>query len=539
MLAVPLSLWLIVALATGLVGVVVWLWSRQRILTQTAQWQIEAQALQAEVTRSKDEATQWQQQQQQTQQELGQLRQQFQAASTQLASAQAENRQLPALQAQLQQTQAQVQQFQQRWQNSDNALAAAKQQLANWQARATEWRQLDEVYQNTRQQLNNSEVTNSRLSTQLQQEREAHQEKLVLLLAAKEELSNQFKTLANDILEEKSKRFSEQNQHSLSQLINPLHERIQGFSQLVQNTYEKEAKERTTLEVELKRLQELNTQLHGDAKALTDALTGTQNKNQGNWGEMILEKVLESSGLQKGREYIVQAATTITDEHGQQRRLQPDVLVNLPDNKQIIIDAKVSLTAYVRYTQAADAQAAARELAAHVHSVRQHIKELAAKRYDNIDGINTLDFVFMFIPVEPAYLLALQHDNQLFDDCFAKRIMLVGPSTLLATLRTVANIWRNEQQNQNALTIAQEGGKLYDKFVGFVATLEGVGKNIEQAQTQYQTAMKQLHTGRGNLINRAKKLSQLGVPTSKTLPAAYQTADDEDDTSPALPATTE
>lgn len=195
---------------------------------------------------------------------------------------------------------------------------------------------------------------------------------------------------------------------------------------------------------------------------------------------MILEKVLENSGLTKGREYIVQAAGIQTTEDGSTRRLQPDVLVNLPDNKQIIIDAKMSLTAYVRYTQAQTPEDAERELSAHTSSVRQHIKSLSDKQYSDIEGLITLDFVFMFIPVEPAYLLALQQDNNLFQECFDRRIMLVGPSTLLATLRTVAHLWRNEQQNQNALQIADEGGKLYDKFVGFVTTLESVGKILNK-----------------------------------------------------------
>lgn len=207
---------------------------------------------------------------------------------------------------------------------------------------------------------------------------------------------------------------------------------------------------------------------------------------------MILETVLENSGIQKGREYVVQAASVRKEEDGGTRRLQPDVLVNLPDNKQIVIDSKVSLTVYVRYTQAADADEAARELAAYIASIRAHMKGLSLKDYTDLEGVNTLDFVFMFIPVEPVYLLALQNDAGLFQECFDKRIMLVSTSTLLATLRTVANIWRNEQQNQNALAIADEGGKLYDKFVGFVQTLESVGKGIDQAQNSFQTAFKQL-----------------------------------------------
>lgn len=360
------------------------------------------------------------------------------------------------------------------------------------------------------------QVQNERLNTQSEKDRQAAEEKLALLADARQNLSDQFQNLANTILEEKSRRFTEQNHDHLQQLLNPLNERIHGFSELVQQTYEKEAKERLTIENELKRLQTLNTQLHHDAKALTTALTGTQNKTQGNWGEMILESVLENSGLQKGREYIVQASSVRHEADGTQRRLQPDVLINLPDNKQIVIDSKVSLTAYVRYTQSTGAEAE-RELANHVASIRAHIKSLAAKDYTDLEGVKTLDFVFMFVPVEPAYLLALQHDPNLFQECFDKRIMLTGPSTLLATLRTVANIWRNEQQNQNALAIAEAGSKLYDKFVGFVESMDGINKALGQAQSQFQTAYSRLVSGRGNLISSTEKLRKLGIKAGKQL----------------------
>nr|WP_257389943.1 DNA recombination protein RmuC [Neisseria meningitidis] len=398
-----------------------------------------------------------------------------------------------------------------------NRFAAAEKQIAHLQEKEAEAERLRQSHTELQEKAQGLAVENERLATQIEQERLASEEKLSLLGEARKSLSDQFQNLANTILEEKSRRFTEQNREQLHQVLNPLNERIHGFGELVKQTYDKESRERLTLENELKRLQGLNAQLHSEAKALTNALTGTQNKVQGNWGEMILETVLENSGLQKGREYVVQAAAVRKEEDGGTRRLQPDVLVNLPDNKQIVIDSKVSLTAYVRYTQAADADTAARELAAHVASIRAHMKGLSLKDYTDLEGVNTLDFVFMFIPVEPAYLLALQNDAGLFQECFDKRIMLVGPSTLLATLRTVANIWRNEQQNQNALAIADEGGKLYDKFVGFVQTLESVGKGIDQAQSSFQTAFKQLAEGRGNLVGRAEKLRLLGVKANKQL----------------------
>ena len=486
-------------------------------LLQKSKHQATTAALQNALTERTQQYQFAAQEQAEAEQQLHEITQQHQQAQTELATAQALNLQLPELQNELQHSRHQLQILQENQQTLHSTYAAAEQRINNLQSRESEHGRLKKDYQELQQDCANLQVRNERLHTQIEQERLAHEEKLTLLHEARKSLSDQFQILANDILEEKSKKFSQHSIENLNRLLNPLNEKMSQFGQLVQTTYEKEAKERLTLENELKRLQTLNSQLHTDAKALTDALTGTQNKTQGNWGEMILETVLENSGLQKGREYIVQAASTRTEEDGSTRRLQPDVLVNLPDNKQIVVDSKVSLTAYVRYTQSQNTEDAARELSSHVASIRSHIKDLSAKNYTDLDGVNTLDFVFMFIPVEPAYLLALQHDNQLFQECFDKRIMLVGPSTLLATLRTVANIWRNEQQNQNALAIAEEGGRLYDKFVGFVQTLEGVGKNIEQAQTQYQAAYKQLTDGRGNLVNRAQKLYKLGVKASKQI----------------------
>ncbi len=547
---VTLSLPVLLLLASALVllsAVITWLITHLR---QQARLQREREAYLNDTGLLKQQLAQQQQQYQYlhsefiaTEQQLNSLQPQFQAAQTALSAAETLNRQLPVLEQTLAQQQQRSDSQQQQLQTLLSQQAAHQQQARHWQQQQAEQQQLQQDYHVLQQQLSQLQVQHERMHTQLQQERLAQEEKLQLLHQARESLSDQFKNLANDILEEKSKRFSEQNQASLNQMLTPLHERMQGFSKLVQETYDKDSKERLTLEHELKRLQQLNSQLHGDAKALTDALNGTQNKSQGNWGEMVLEKVLEHSGLQKGREYQVQATGSHTDDSGQQRRLQPDVLINLPDHKQIIIDAKVSLTAYVRYTQAPDAASADSALKAHLASVRQHIKSLSDKRYHDIEGLVSLDFVLMFVPVEPAYLLALQHDDALYQDSFAQRIMLVGPSTLLATLRTIAHIWRNEQQNQNALTIASEGGKLYDKLVGFVETLDKLGKNLEQSQGHFQAAMNQLSSGRGNLIGRAEKLRRLGIKANKQLAKQYLDDDAEsppdsvDDTPLRLPET--
>lgn len=441
----------------------------------------------------------------------------FDEKCRELAAAETLNRRLAQVEDELADSRRLSQDIQHQAGELAQRYAAAQQQIENLQQREAEAGRLQNELADLRTRLGESELANSRLHTRLEEERKAAAEKLALLDEAKTALGDQFQNLANRILEEKARRFSEQNRESLGVLLNPLNEQIAGFKNLIQNTYEKETKERLTLENEVKNLQTLNTQLHRDAKALTDALIGTRNKTQGNWGEMVLESVLQNSGLNKGREYIVQTAGERVDDEGRSVRIQPDVIVNLPDNKQIVIDAKVSLNAYVRYTQAEEPSAARAALSAHLQSLRNHVSQLSAKRYETMEGIRSLDFVFMFVPVEPAYLLALQQDAELFQECFDKRIMLVGPSTLLASLRTVAHLWRNEQQNQNALKIAEEGGRLYDKFVGFTETMGDLGKSLGQAQTRYETAMKQLKEGTGNLVGRADKLRRLGVKAAKQL----------------------
>lgn len=355
----------------------------------------------------------------------------------------------------------------------------------------------------------------------LNKEKEVAQEKMALLIEARNTLSEQFKNLANDIFDEKTQKFNEQNRQSLNTLLNPLNEKIQNFGKLVQDTYDKDSKERLTLEQELKRLQELNAQLNHDAMALTKALTGTNNKTQGTWGEMILENVLEHSGLRRGKEYEVQVSDTVEDVDGTCRRCQPDVVIYLPENKQMVIDAKVSLTAYVRYTSTEDEDERNKELLSHISSIRRHIRELSDKRYQDLYKLNTLDFVFMFIPVEPAYLLAIQQDLNVFSEAYENKIVIVGPSTLLATLRTVSNIWRYEEQNKNAVEIAKQGGALYDKFFNFVQTLEKIGRQLGGAQESYSLAMRQLTQGPGNLVNRAEKLRELGLKTTKQLQTNY------------------
>lgn len=351
----------------------------------------------------------------------------------------------------------------------------------------------------------------ARLGAELEAEKRLSTEKLQTLNDSKQALTEQFKNLANDILEEKSQRFASQNQQNLDILLRPLQEKIGEFKKRVDDVYEGEARERFALKEEILRLANLNTQMSNDTQALTKALRG-ESKTQGDWGEMVLETILEHSGLRKGHEYDVQDSHTDSDGS----RLQPDVVIHLPENRNLVVDSKVSITAYTRYVQADDEATKEKELALHVQSLRQHIAGLSAKNYQQLYGLGSIDFVLMFVPLEPAFLAAMSHNSNLFQEALHKNIVLVCPSTLLATVRTVAHLWRQEQQNRNALEIAKQCGLLYDKFVGFVDDLDKVGQRLEQAQTSYSDAYGKLKTGRGNLIRSAEKVKELGVkPTKK------------------------
>ncbi len=355
------------------------------------------------------------------------------------------------------------------------------------------------------------------LSTTLEKERKQFDEKTELLNNARDELSSQFKALAGDILDSKSKVFSTQTASSLEQMLKPFREQIDSFSRKFDSTREDEIRERTSLKKEIENLAKLNQQINEEAGNLTKALKG-EVKTQGTWGEMILEKVLEKSGLMKGREFEIQES--LKAENG--KRFQPDVVVHLPDSRDVVIDSKVSLVSYERYIIAEtedDKIAAGRELSS---SIKAHIKNLSDKDYHRLLGINSLDFVFMFIPVEGAFSAAVQADSSLFSTAFEKNIVIVSPSTLLASLRTIENIWKYEYQNRNAREIANRAGQLYDKFVGFVTDLEDVGRGIEISQKNYSKALNKLSTGRGNLVRLSENLKSLGAAANKTLPESVK-----------------
>jgi DNA recombination protein RmuC len=351
-----------------------------------------------------------------------------------------------------------------------------------------------------------------RLEAELDSERKQGLGRIESLNEAKEALTNQFKNLANEILEDKSKRFTEQNTASLDALLKPLQTKLTEFKEQVNTSYGNEARERHALKSEIERLANLNLRMSDETRSLTQALKG-DSKVQGNWGELVLESILESSGLRKGEEYLVQDSHTQMDGS----RLQPDVVIKLPEGRSLVVDSKVSITAYARHAETTDPTVAEQELAAHILSLRQHIQGLSGKNYSSLYGVGSVDFVLMFVPIEPAFLLALKTAPNLYQEALAKNIVLVCPSTLMATLRTVAHLWRQDHQNRNALEIAKQCGSLYDKFVGFVDDLEKLGQRLDQAQTSYHEAFNKLKTGKGNLIRSAERVRELGVKPSKNL----------------------
>lgn len=372
---------------------------------------------------------------------------------------------------------------------------------------------VNKALEDERAKLGHTRQEISRLETTLSEQKQQAEEKLELIKEARVSMQDGFKNLANEIFESKQKEFKEQSREHLSGVLDPLHEKIKSFEKRVEQTYTNEAKERFSLVKELKNLQDLNSRIAQDAVNLTNALKG-ENKTQGIWGEVVLEKVLEKSGLEKGREYEVQVS--LKNEEG--KRLQPDAIVRLPEDKDVIVDSKVSLTAYERFCSTEDEVERAEALKLHIASLRQHIRQLSAKDYQALEGIRTLDFVLLFVPIEAAFSVAVTEDAELFSDAFSRNIVIVAPSTLLATLRTIQNIWRYEQQNKNAQEIATRAGALYDKFVNFVADLELIGSRLESTQTAYQDAFNKLASGRGNLVKRAEDMKALGAKVSKSLP---------------------
>ncbi len=368
---------------------------------------------------------------------------------------------------------------------------------------------------NTKQQLAQYAANNAALVDKLNTQKED-------MLAMQKTAHLQFEKLAQQIFEEKSGKFTEANKNNIEALLKPLNENIDNFKKKVEETYDKESKQRFSLEKEVQNLIENTQKISQEANNLASALKG-QAKKQGDWGETILERILELSGLEKNREYFIQE--NLKDEHGQNQR--PDIIVRLPDDRNIIIDSKVSLNAYLRYSEADSKEQQDIFIASHLQAINQHIDQLSAKKYEELTS--SLDFVIMFIPVEPAYILAVQSDPDLWAYAYTRRILLISPTNLIAVLKIVADLWKREMQSKNAVEIATEGAKLYDKFIGFVATIEDIGKHLSRSQDAYLQAVSQLKEGRGNLISRVQKLKKLGVKSTKHLPTSMLTADMEDE----------
>ena len=412
-----------------------------------------------------------------------------------------------------------------------------REQLARLQVTADNLRQEQsdlqtslDTYQQDKDQLQqalaNKQADISALKTELEHKAQSHDKEIQLLLDAKQQLSQEFETLANKIFEDKTQKFNQSSQKHLDTAINPLREQLTDFKKKVEDVYDKESRDRVSLLAELGQLKQLNQKMSEDALNLTKALKG-DNKAQGNWGEVILERVLEESGLRKGHEYETQVS--LNDESGSRRA--PDVIVRLPDNKDIIIDSKVSLVDYERYCKAEDEQERQQAIKGHVQSVRGHIQGLSQKNYQNLDNIRTLDFVFIFIPIEAAFMAAFENDQAMYRDAYEKNIIVVGPTTLLATLRTVQSIWRYERQNKFAEEIARQAGAMHDKFVNFIEDINKIAGHLEKASEAQRNALSKLSTGRGNLVGSTAKLEKLGAKVKKKIPEALLNEQDDD---PAL-----
>ncbi|MCX6186957.1 MAG: DNA recombination protein RmuC [Bacteroidetes bacterium] len=365
-------------------------------------------------------------------------------------------------------------------------------------------------YQTDLLKLNNELSTTREESKNLLSRMSEQKQELTQL---KDQFTKEFENLANKIFEEKTQKFADQNKTNLSEILTPLGEKIKDFEKKVNDVYVNESKDRASLKEQLNMLQSLNQQMSKETQNLTKALKG-ETKTQGNWGEFILESVLEKSGLVKDREYSIQQS--FTTEEG--KRYQPDVIINLPEGKTLIVDSKVSLVAYEKFWSSEDETEKTIALKEHLQSLRNHIKGLSDKNYQNLYEVKSLDFVILFVPIEPAFALAMQADPALFNEAFDKNIVIVSPSTLLVTLKTVASIWRFEYQNRNAIDIAKKAGDLHDKFVGFVDDLIGFGHKMRDSQKAYEGAMNKLSTGAGNIVKRTDELRKLGAKASKSLP---------------------
>lgn len=414
-------------------------------------------------------------------------------------------------------------------------VVRVRQENALWQAQSAQLQQtleseraatvqLQSRFQTLQNEYHALERDYAVLHTRNEEASRAFEEKIRLLDEAKGQMKVQFEQLASQIFEQKAKTFDEAHAKGLDLLLKPFREQITQFATQSKEQFIHDAKERQSLKDEIVRLKSMSERLSADALNLTQALKG-ENKTQGNWGEIVLERILEESGLREGHEYELQS--TLSDEEG--KKYRPDVIVHLPQNKDIIIDSKVSLVAYDAFVRAENDEERSHALKQHLLSIHSHIKGLSSKRYEQLSGVRTLDFVLLFMPIEGSFLLALEQDQTFFKTAYEQNIVVVSPSTLLVTLRTIEHIWRSEYQEQNAREIAASAEALYEKLVAFVEDMEKIGEQIGRTQKSYDAAMNKLSTGRGNLIRRAELMRKLGLKPKKALPASVRDDDEEDE----------
>jgi len=430
-----------------------------------------------------------------------------------LAVVEHDNQTIPRLKEELQERSRMETQLQQELREMSASLAQEKERTLHLKHVREQLAKRERTVDALKEKMARQDSFISELNTRMAEERKAAEEKLALLNEAKSELTNQFQVLAQEILEQKGKVFSQQSETSLKTLLDPFRDQLREFKQKVDDVYVHEAKERATLKKEVETLRDLNQRISQEAINLTRALKGDK-KAQGSWGELILERVLEQSGLRKGVEYESQGS--FRDSEG--KLLRPDVIVHLPEEKDVVIDSKVSLLAYERYASTEDGAKRSTALSEHVRAVKAHVDELSRKDYSGLKGLRSLDFVFMFMPIEAAFVAAFKEDENLFSYAFEKRIIVVTPSTLLATLKTIENIWRYERQNRNAQAIVTRARGLYDKLRLFVESMEKLGKQLDTVHGTYEEAMNRLVRGKGNVISQASRFPELGVSVKKKLP---------------------
>ncbi len=475
--------WIIAAFAAGFLGTFAWF--SQRIKAEKLRWEAEKEeslkALQNEIFSKESQITILESKEVELREELKELN-------------------------------LKIDEIQKQKGNADVEAARLQTQMKNLEQQIEEVEPLKQALEKERKTRIDFEKENASLKASLESLKKMLDEEKKRLEEVKEQMKQEFALIANKVLKENSEAFDQHSKKNIGELINPLKERIERFEKRVEDTYEKGRKDQLELHDEFKKIYNLSVQLDKDAKNLTKALK-SDSKQQGNWGEVVLERILEESGLIKGQEYLIQES----GENEEGRVIRPDVIIQLPQDKFLIVDSKVSLTAYQEYVSLEDKEARERALKRHMDSVKKHVKELSEKNYATIKGKNTPDFVLMFMPIEPAFAAAIQADHSLFNYAWERRVVIVSPTTLLATLRTIESIWRQEKQTRNALEIARQAGSLYDKFVGFTEDLDKIGTHLDKTQRSYQEARKKLSEGRGNLVGQVEKLKTMGAKAQKSI----------------------